>query len=109
MCEAYGRQSTASIAEHVARVLQPHQTIHERNLSLHFSGGPLWLRSCYDPSLEDVYNEVFYDAAEDESIVAPGAHLNNRALYNFGNDWLRVLDRLPAYCDMEYELGGRAR
>lgn len=83
----------------IARVLAPHQTIQERNITgfLSESGGggaynpPVWLRTCYDPDLEDRYQEMYSDA----EIIDIEAELVDEALYNFGDDWEKIFFRLP--------------
>lgn len=65
-------------------MLAPHQTVHERNISLVSSDGwqTVWLRTCYDPDLASKYEEM-------------KERLDDPARYDFDDgskdSWRRVL------------------
>jgi hypothetical protein len=64
------------------RILQPHQTISERNLSvLSGSDRTIWLRTCYAPELDDVYQDMAQGVAG--FIVDANAFLDDATLYDF--------------------------
>jgi hypothetical protein len=86
--------------EQVTRIFQPHQTINERNLSV-LSGADrtIWLRTCYAPELDAVYQEMAQGVAG--FIVDANAFLDDVNLYDFEDSWDKVLLRLPALCDRD--------
>ncbi|KAI0856095.1 hypothetical protein F4860DRAFT_426685 [Xylaria cubensis] len=98
--EALPRIATAT-ADHMNRVLVPHQTVRERNLSTRTGSAhrsPVWLRTCYCPELASVYTKWCIDleyelghwawVLDDEALYAP-----------FAFNWSRVLLRVPAIAD----------
>jgi hypothetical protein len=86
--------------EQIMRILQPHQTISERKLSvLSGSDRTIWLRTCYAPELDDVYQDMAQGVAG--FIVDVNAFLDNATLYDFEDAWDKVLLRLPALCDRD--------
>jgi hypothetical protein len=54
--------------------------------------GPIWLRTCYTPSLAGVYDEIFRGCEED----AGASILDDVSLYTFGEAWDRIFFRLPS-------------
>ncbi|KAF7546068.1 hypothetical protein G7Z17_g8690 [Cylindrodendrum hubeiense] len=98
--------------QNIARVLQPHQTIQERNVSALIEFGyttPLWLRVCYDPDLEDQYNrfldncdiEDFFNMEDEQDDMT----LDDALLYDAGPSYDRdailntMVTRIPSLFD----------
>ncbi|KAI6080957.1 hypothetical protein F4821DRAFT_265392 [Hypoxylon rubiginosum] len=95
------RPATPTAAE-TARVLAPHQTVRERNLSLRTELGryaPVWLRTCYSPELAEVY--ASWRSADLEQLLGHWSQiLDDEAVYApCVEDWSRVLLRVPAIVD----------
>jgi hypothetical protein len=84
--------------EQIMRILQPHQTIDERNLNV-LGDRTIWLRTCYAPELDDIYQDMAQGVAG--HIVDPNAFLDDAALYDLEDAWDKVLLRLPALCDRD--------
>ncbi|KAL4806625.1 hypothetical protein BDV18DRAFT_159795 [Aspergillus unguis] len=91
------------------RILSLNQTAQERRISAdNFCSGwaaPLWLRTCYDPSLAAKYKEM--ETLSDVIGTMERRVLDNEALYAFedGDDsWRRVFVRIPAFTKF---IGGR--
>ncbi|KAI0439809.1 hypothetical protein F4803DRAFT_23816 [Xylaria telfairii] len=90
-------------SEQMNRVLVPHQTNRERNLSVRAEMGrysPIWLRTCYSSELASVYAE-WRNSIDLESVLGHWSQiLDDEALYApFAADWSRVLLRVPAIAD----------
>ncbi|KAL4935812.1 hypothetical protein BDV06DRAFT_118688 [Aspergillus oleicola] len=86
------------------RILGSNQTTQERKISeSHSCRGhiaPLWLRTCYDPTMATRYGELEW-AANPQDFLEDRV-LDNEALYAFpdGPDsWRRVLVRMPAFTE----------
>ncbi|KAI0972270.1 hypothetical protein F4678DRAFT_56212 [Xylaria arbuscula] len=92
---------TTATPDQMNRVLVPHQTIGERNVSVRAAEGhfaPVWLRTCYSPELASVYDEWTVDleyelhhwsqVLDDEALYAP-----------FAAEWSRLLLRVPGIAD----------
>ncbi|KAI0487066.1 hypothetical protein F4859DRAFT_468089 [Xylaria cf. heliscus] len=99
---AQSHNATAT-ADQMNRVLVPHQTIRERNLSVRTEMGrysPVWLRTCYSPELASVYTE-WRTSVDLESVLGHWSQiLDDEALYaSFAANWSRVLLRVPAIAD----------
>ncbi|KAJ5995705.1 hypothetical protein N7481_002682 [Penicillium waksmanii] len=85
-----------------AQIFRPNQTIFERNISIEANiGKPMtWLRTCYDPDLEEIYNEL----ADKASAPRHGINLNgdreldDKSRYAF-EDWRDVYLRVPNILD----------
>ncbi|KAI1764237.1 hypothetical protein GGR53DRAFT_327485 [Hypoxylon sp. FL1150] len=95
------RQATPTPAE-IERVLAPHQTVRERNLSLRTELGryaPVWLRTCYSPELTDTY--ASWHSQDLGQVLGHYTQiLDNEAVYaSCAGDWSRVLLRVPAIAD----------
>ncbi|KAF2822788.1 hypothetical protein CC86DRAFT_372602 [Ophiobolus disseminans] len=75
----------------ISRVLQPHQTISERNLSIPHFHRHIWLRTCYDPALANKYHDLWNgeDVLDDET------------LYASETGWEHILHRMPMLCDRD--------
>jgi hypothetical protein len=85
----------------IDRILAPHQTTKERNISNNMASGyhnPLWIRTCYSPDLQPTYEEIYEAGLQDDQdrlLV-----LDNEELYgDYGEDWARVFLRLPLVPD----------
>lgn len=103
ICDALDapRPATPTPAQ-ITRILEPRQTPQERNISTGFCGGlaPIWLRTCYLPELEPQYQDLAERAELGPArSVEPGRVLDDRTLYDFGEDWEMVLGRLPGLMD----------
>ncbi|RSM08483.1 hypothetical protein CDV31_008120 [Fusarium ambrosium] len=98
--------------DNIARVLQPHQTIQERNICANRWGlaTPVWVRTCYEPALEDEYEDLKEDwACEGDGLLGacPEEYflLEDAALYDAGPDYDRdhivrtIVTRLPSLGD----------
>ncbi|KAH7240388.1 hypothetical protein B0J15DRAFT_553259 [Fusarium solani] len=98
--------------DHIAMVLQPHQTIQERNICANRWGlaTPVWVRTCYEPALEDECQELKEDWAWEEdgsSGACPEEYflLEDAALNDAGPDYDRdhilrtIVTRLPCLGD----------
>jgi hypothetical protein len=96
--------------EQINRVLAPHQTFKERNLSQHVASRlnqPLWIRTCYDPDLQAVYEQMIEAGLRDSENPDRLLVLDNEELYGgFGEDWAKVFLRLPLIPDAVAYLGG---
>jgi hypothetical protein len=79
----------------------PFQTVQERKIQPNGLEDPVWLRTCYNPDLDEAYEELADNAelAEGYSITNSAAVLDNSSLYNFGSDWTKILTRIPRLCD----------
>lgn len=87
--------------EQIERVLAPHQTINERNVSLQAScqRDPIWIRTCYADSLKDAYEDMV-SAYCDASPEGPELVLQEEYIYgNLGGDLTRILLRVPMIVD----------
>ncbi|KAI1293938.1 hypothetical protein F5Y03DRAFT_326850 [Xylaria venustula] len=98
----YHSDAVATVtADQMNRVLVPHQTVGERNVSARAAEGkfaPVWLRTCYSPELASVYDQWTVDleyelnhwsqVLDDEALYAP-----------FAADWSRLLLRVPGIAD----------
>ncbi|KAI0197888.1 hypothetical protein F4808DRAFT_284725 [Astrocystis sublimbata] len=90
-------------ADQMNRVLVPHQTTRERNLSLRTEMGryaPVWLRSCYDQELSSAYVE-WLGGMELEHVLGHWSQiLDDESRYaRFADDWTRLLLSAPAIAD----------
>lgn len=81
-------------------MLVPFQTVQERKIQPALED-PVWLRTCYNPDLDQAYKELVDDAelSEGYSIADRTAVLDDSSLYNFGSDWDKILTRIPSLCD----------
>ena len=90
-------------SEQIRRVLAPHQTVQERNISARRPGWPppVWMRTCYAPELDAAHSELisYVDIESDTEVDAQGV-LDDANLYDFGPDWSRILVRIPELCDV---------
>jgi hypothetical protein len=96
--------------EQADRVLAPHQTIRERNLSQHVASrmnDPLWIRTCYAPGLQAVYDQMIEAGLRDSENPERLLVLDDEELYGgFGDDWTKVFLRLPLIPDAVAYFGG---
>jgi hypothetical protein len=96
--------------EQINRVLAPHQTIKERNLSQNVASvlnDPLWIRTCYAPDLQAVYEQMIEAGLRDSENPDRLLVLDNEELYGgFGDDWAKVFLRLPLIPDAVIYYGG---
>ncbi|KAJ8109697.1 hypothetical protein OPT61_g7273 [Boeremia exigua] len=80
----------------IQRILAPHQTTTERNLSQKFLSRipcPVWIRTCYAVELEAAYREMFETGQTD---FGPEFILDDEILYSpCDQDCTRVFLRLP--------------
>jgi hypothetical protein len=86
----------------------PHQSAQERNLSAKLCSGwnIVWLRTCYEPSLEQAYRDLERSAgarADVGCLEGPEHILDDASLYAFVGSDQQVLDqlllRLPGLTD----------
>lgn len=88
--------------EQIDRVLAPHQTHRERNLSLLIAldlSMPVWIRTCYARDLQDAWEKTLENAAELEE-VDDVLLLDDEGLYSgYGEEWAKILLRLPLLPD----------
>ncbi|KAJ2970859.1 hypothetical protein NUW58_g9575 [Xylaria curta] len=94
---------TTATSTQMERVLAPHQTLQERNLSLRTElgrGAPVWLRTCYSRVLAETYAE-WCEEVDLETIVGHASQiLDDENLYSpFADDWSGILLRVPAIAD----------
>jgi hypothetical protein len=84
--------------EQINRIFTPHQTTQERKLGV-VPGGPraIWLRTCYAHELEEAYREMVDDVADLH--VASDHMFDDAGLYDYGEKWDKVLERMPSLCD----------
>jgi hypothetical protein len=96
--------------EQTDRVLTPHQTIKEQNLSQRVASqlhDPLWIRTCYAPDLQAVYKQMIEAGLRDSENPDRLLVLDNEELYGgLGDDWAKVFLRLPLIPDAVPYLGG---
>jgi hypothetical protein len=89
----------------IDRALRPFQTRSERLISAQPPGQtePLWLRTCYDPSLASAYEDMFSDCyVGDASGIPAKCVVDEVGLYDWpGPDgWQNILTRIPGLCDV---------
>ncbi|KFZ10612.1 hypothetical protein V501_05115 [Pseudogymnoascus sp. VKM F-4519 (FW-2642)] len=89
----------------IDRALRPFQTRSERLISAQPPGQtePLWLRTCYDPSLAYAYEDMFSDCyVGDSSGIPAKCVMDEVGLYDWpGPDgWQNILTRIPGLCDV---------
>ena len=91
------------------RVLPRFQTIQERNFCGRWNHNPAMLKTYYgdDEEQQEAHKLIIEDAILSSLIDDNGA-LNDRALYNFGDDWQRLLLRMPELCNQEREVDEEA-
>lgn len=92
--------------EVAARLFAPYQTPRERNMTARRANTtdpePVCIRTCYDADLADAYKSL----VEAGLSVSAGLYmekdtpLDDAALYDCGDDWSRVMLRLPELCDV---------
>jgi hypothetical protein len=84
--------------EQITRIFTPHQTTQERKLGV-VPGGirAIWLRTCYAHEFEDAYREMVDDVAD--SYVDSDHMFDDAGLYDYGEKWDKVLERMPSLCD----------
>jgi hypothetical protein len=93
--------------EQIDRVLAPHQTIKERNLTPQMAcllHDTVWIRICYATDLQGTFEEILEAGLEwpEYAIV-----LDNKDLYgNYGEDWAKIFLRLPLLPNAVPYLGG---
>jgi hypothetical protein len=84
----------------IQRILAPHQTINERNVTQHYlshTRRPVWIRTCYAVDLEADCQEILKAIQGD---FGPGLILDDESPYGcFGQDWTKVFLRLPLLLD----------
>ncbi|KAH7091055.1 hypothetical protein FB567DRAFT_263506 [Paraphoma chrysanthemicola] len=86
--------------EQVERVLVPYQTQQERLINPFLTHDvSIWLRTCYAPGLARAYADMADFASE---IVDNHQVLDDATLYDFGQNWDRILERMPSLCDCDY-------
>jgi hypothetical protein len=100
--------ATGSDAIITARVLPRFQTVQERNFCshkmTHGSQAPALLRTYYgdvNGQSHDEAHKVMVQNAILETCVDKNGAWNDKALYDFGDDWQRMLLRVPDMCDQE--------
>jgi hypothetical protein len=82
----------------IDRIFTPHQTAQERKLGVVPDGSrAIWLRTCYLPDLDDAYQDMV--DSEADVYVASDHMFDDAHLYDFGERWDRVLERMPSLCD----------
>ncbi|KAJ5949229.1 hypothetical protein N7454_000813 [Penicillium verhagenii] len=59
--------------------------------------GPCWLRTCYDPSSEDAWNQI-QDHIDTRIPIPPNVY-NDPSLYDFGSHWEKIFLRAPQLLD----------
>lgn len=85
----------------VARILVPHQTVWERNLSATITGAgtPVLLRTCYTSELKEAWISMRARCEISKDLGTEPCHvLDDCNLYSFGphpNAWRAVLRRIP--------------
>jgi hypothetical protein len=79
----------------------PFQTVQERKIQPNGVEDPVWLRTCYNPDLEEAYKELADNAelAEGYCITDSASELDNSSIYDFGSDWIKILTRIPGLSD----------
>ncbi|PWY95288.1 hypothetical protein BO94DRAFT_508457 [Aspergillus sclerotioniger CBS 115572] len=93
--------SPPNISEAIRSVLATHQTIHERNCSLVTCDGwqTIWLRTCYDPHLENTYAQIKRQSGVPGWGISGNKILDDPTRYNFEDDWRRVIFCMPGITD----------
>ncbi|KAF1851965.1 uncharacterized protein K460DRAFT_413453 [Cucurbitaria berberidis CBS 394.84] len=89
--------------QQIIRILAPHQTIKERNISQHAASilnEPVWIRTCYASDLSNAYEEMGNAGLRYPENIDRFLLLDDEALYsNPDKDWSRVFLRLPLLPD----------
>lgn len=84
-------------------MIAPHQTVAERHhaLSAHLGcNSPVWLRTCYDPSLAGTYDTEYGVVISSLGDMGVENIFDNESLYgSFGTAWARLLLRVPSIPD----------
>ena len=80
-------------------ILQPLQTVQERNLHLDITDKVIWLRTCYEPGADSEHERLLsslcYDIEEATEGDGDECLLDDQTLYDYGDDWTRIFRRLP--------------
>lgn len=82
--------------EQIDRVLKPFQTAHERNTAVQ-QVEAFCLRTCYAPEFAETAANLMYGMEDLSSTEV----LDNEALYDIGEDWGRIIRRIPSMCDKD--------
>ena len=88
-------------------MLRPRQTVQERRISANLCPPChkfVWLRTCYDPSLQAQYDELLHaSGAMGDMAMGREWVLDDAALYDLGSDRgeivRRTVRRIPSLCD----------
>ncbi|KUJ14446.1 uncharacterized protein LY89DRAFT_686925 [Mollisia scopiformis] len=108
----YSTAATGTEAIILTRILPRFQTIQERNFcALKYtneSHNPALLRTYYSDingENKDEAHKIMVRDAILETCVHKDGNWNDKALYDFGDDWQRILLRMPELCDQEVGYG----
>ncbi len=93
----------------MTRILPSFQTVQERNFcslaTAQTSHDPALVRTYYSSDIprqeQDAAHENMIRSAVLEGLVEQDGVWNDETLYNYGDDWQRVLLRVPELCDRE--------
>ncbi|OJJ55489.1 hypothetical protein ASPSYDRAFT_48699 [Aspergillus sydowii CBS 593.65] len=88
--------------ELTARILAHNQTAQERNGTKDFCScdkARIWLRTCYDPKLEEHYETTRSDSYSPRDFEGPDTVFKNEVLYSI-SDWREFLLRVPSLTDV---------
>jgi hypothetical protein len=101
--------ATGSDAIIITRVLPRFQTVQERNFCgrkiTHESHPPALLRTYYgdvnEQEQDEAHKVMVKNAILENNLIDKDGVWNDKALYDFGGDWQRLLLRVPELCDQE--------
>ena len=84
--------------DQVESILKPWRTEEEREIADSFvshSDEMAWLRTCYDEGSDEKHDTLIEGVQLDIALNSEDNLLDDADLYDFGDDWRRILDQIP--------------
>ena len=84
-------------------ILSPLRTDFQRQLASPFSFQPegvhcwgiIWLRTCYDEGTDEAHQKLLAELNQDLALEVEENILDDKALYDYGDDWRRIFEVVP--------------
>ncbi|KAJ5935965.1 hypothetical protein N7454_005263 [Penicillium verhagenii] len=87
--EKLKRESSGDLPPHRQELLDRVRLPAERQIQ----DNPSWVRTCYDPSLEDSWAQI--QNCIENNVMGESKVFNDSSLYDFGSNWERIFLRAP--------------